>query len=44
MINISLNDTQREKAPSNKTPALTKNTNIDVWVIDTSNQFFIRDS
>ena len=39
-----LKDTHREKAPSNKTPALTKSTNIDIWVVGTSNQLFIRDS
>ena len=31
-------DTYREKAPSNKTPVLTKSTNMGVWVIGTSNQ------
>ena len=32
-----LKGTQREKAPSNKTPALTKNTNMDIWIVGTSN-------
>ena len=31
-------DTQREKALSNKTPALTKSTNMDIWVVGTTNQ------
>ena len=39
-----INDTRREKSPSNKTPGLTKSTNIDIWVIGTSNQLFIRGS
>ena len=34
-------DTQREKVPSNKTPALTKSRNMDIWVVGTSNQIFI---
>ena len=29
-------DTHREKTPSNKTPALTKSTNINIWVVGTS--------
>ena len=33
-------DTPREKAPSNKTPALTISMNMDIWVIGTSNQLF----
>ena len=37
-------DTHREKAPSNKTPALTNSTTMGIWVIGTSNQFFIRAS
>ena len=31
----------REKVPSNKTPVLTKSTNMGIWVIGTSNQAFI---
>ena len=31
-----------EKAPSNKTPALTKSTNMVICVLGTSNQFFKR--
>ena len=36
--------TQREKAPSNKTQALTKSMNMVIWVVDTSNQLFRRGS
>ena len=32
-----------KKTPSNKTPALTKNMNINIQVGGTSNQLFIRD-
>ena len=32
-------DTHREKAPSNKTPALAKCTNMDIWVVGTTYQF-----
>ena len=39
-----LKDTHREKAPCNNTPALTKSMNIDMWVVGTSNQVFIRGS
>ena len=37
-------DAHREKVPSNKTPALTKNMNIDMWVVGISNQLFIKES
>ena len=37
-------DTHMEKAASNKTPALTKSTNMEIWVVGTSNQLFIRRS
>ena len=40
----TIKDTHREKALSNKTLALTKSTNMVVWVADTSNQLFIRGS
>ena len=33
-----------KKAPSNKTLALTKSRNMDIWVVDTSNQLFTRGS
>ena len=36
--------THRENAPSNKTTALTKSTNMDIWVVGISNQLFIRGS
>ena len=39
-----LKDIHREKAPSNKTPALTKSTNMGIWIVGISNQFFIRGS
>ena len=35
-------DTHREKAPSNKTPALPKSTNMGIWVVSATNQLFIR--
>ena len=37
-------DTHKEKAPSNKTPALTKSTNMGIWVVGITNQLFIRGS
>ena len=37
-------DTHREKVPPNKTPALKKSMNMDIWMVDTSNQPFIRGS
>ena len=40
----SINDTHREKAPSNKTPALTKSRNMGIWVFDKLNQLFSRGS
>ena len=39
-----LKDTHREKAPSNNTPGFTKSMNMDIWVIGTSNQLFLRGS
>ena len=33
-----LKNTHREKAPSNKTPALRKSTNMVVWAVGTLNQ------
>ena len=38
----SVKDTHREKAPSNKTPTLTESMNMDICVVDTSNQLCIR--
>ena len=43
-LKFKLEDTHREKAPSNKTPALTKSTNMGVWAVGTLNQLFIRSS
>ena len=37
-------DTHREKTPLNKTQSLAKSMNIDIWVVGTSNQPFIRGS
>ena len=37
-------DTHRVKVPPNKTPALKKSMNMDIWMVDTSNQPFIRGS
>ena len=34
-----LKDTHREKAPSNKTPALRKSTNMGAWAVVTLNLF-----
>ena len=34
-------NTHKGKAPSNKTPALTKSTNISIWVVGTTNQLFV---
>ena len=41
---VQFKDTHREKAQSNKTPALTKSTSMGIWVVGTSNQLFIRGS
>ena len=38
------NDTHREKAPSNKTPALTKGTNMVTWIAGITNQLCITGS
>ena len=35
---------QNKKKKSDKTPALTENTDMGIWVIGTSNQLFIRGS
>ena len=35
---------QREKVPSNETPAVTKSVNMYIWVVSTSNQHFRRAS
>ena len=36
--------THREKAPSNKIPALTKSINMHIWVVGTSSEPFLRSS
>ena len=38
----TIEDTHREKAASNKSPALTKSRNMSIWVVGTSDQIFIR--
>ena len=38
-----IKDTHREKESPNKTPLL-KSTNMDIWVVGTSNQLFMRGS
>ena len=42
-ICFSLKDTHREKTILNETPAL-NSMNMDIWVVGTLNQFFIRGS
>ena len=37
VVTLSFKDTHREKAVSNKTPALTESTIMDIWVVGTSN-------
>ena len=37
-------DTYRERASSNKTRTLSKSINMNIWVVGTSNQLFIRGS
>ena len=41
---FTFKETHREKTPSNKTLALTKSTNMGIWVVVVSNQVFIRGS
>ena len=43
-IKIFLRILTGKKAPSNKTPALRKSTNMGVWAVGTLNQLFIRGS
>ena len=38
---IGFKDILREKAPSNKTPALWESMNMDIWIVGTSNQHLI---
>ena len=44
LVLTTFKDTDREEVPSNKSQALAKSRNRDIWVIGTSNQFFIRGS
>ena len=44
IIVTKIKDAHREKAPSNKTPVLTKSTNMAIWVVGVSDQLFIRGS
>ena len=39
-----IEETHREKVPSNETAALTKSMNMDIWVVCTSNQLFVKGS
>ena len=41
---VNIKDTHREKASSNKTPALRKSKNMSVWAVGTLNQLFRRGS
>ena len=41
MVDQRLKDTHREKAPLIETPALTKSTNMGIWVVGTTNQLFV---
>ena len=43
LVGFCLKDTQREKAPSNKTTVVMKSINMDIWVVGTSNQLFLKD-
>ena len=40
----NVEDAHREKAPSNKSSALTKSMNMSIWLVGTSNELFIRGS
>ena len=44
MVAKILKDTHRVKAPSNKTPEITKSINMNIWVVGTSNQLVIKGS
>ena len=41
-MSTQFKDTDKEKAPSNKTPALSKSMNMNIWVVGTLNQLFVR--
>ena len=40
-LKILLKHPYRQKAPSKKTPALTKSMNMGIWSVGTANQLFI---
>ena len=42
LLMLCFEDTYSEKAPSIKTPTLSKSMNMDIWVAGISNQLFIR--
>ena len=43
LVKKAIKDTHREKAPSNRTPALMKSMNTaDIWIVGRSNQLFVR--
>ena len=44
VFNNQIKDTHREKGPLNINSAFTKSMNIDVYVVGTSNQLFLRSS
>ena len=44
LVEITFKVNYREKAPSNKTPALTKSMNMETCVVGTTNQVFMRGS
>ena len=41
---FSVKDTHKGKKHAHETPALTNNMNMDIWVVATFNQLFIRGS
>ena len=43
-VPFTFTDTYKEKVPSNKTSTLSESMNMDIWVVGTSNQPFIRGS
>ena len=44
VFNNQIKDTHREKGPLNVNSAFTKSMNIDIYVVGTSNQLFLRSS
>ena len=41
-MDTGLKDTHKKKPPPNKSAALTKSMNMDIWVVGISDQLFIR--